>query len=469
MIIREIIIKEIRENISTFKYIFLSGSIVILFILNALVSISDYQDRMDNYNRMNLKVKQERKQKSKQFSGLVFHRFQVIKKPSSEAFISHAKAGKLPNGVQMNFFEISNPQYFKPLDIYSKSFISLDWTNILFYVLSFLCLSLTYNSFSGERLNRTLQLIMSNQVPRISIIIGKYAGLLILITLPVIAGMLITLLIYQLSPDFQLDSIIGKLTGLFFLGTLLFISLNLLIGFLISCLTRQPVVSMSFCLVAWLLFAVVIPGTGWLWSKQTVNIQSVNTIQDKIERKSNELLNSDKYNLRWKPQWIGNPPTKTLLKRINYFQKTQEIKNKMWRTHIQKQFHQTDLAIRFAKISPYAIFRFFGEKLSDNGYSGYKHFYHQAQKYHDHYKQFLISTDKADDESYHQIWNNQHNSKHWMSSKPVDYQDIPKFSYERPDISQTFNEISGNMISMLIWCIVLFGATFMAFIRYDVR
>jgi len=468
MNIKEIIIKEIRENITAAKYLFLAGGIIVLFMVNAFVSISDYQDRMDNFNRIESSVQQERKQMSKKFSDLVFHRFRIIKQPSSEAFISHARASQLPNGVEVDFFEISNSQYFKPLDVYSRSFISLDWTNILLYLLSFLCLAMSYNAFSGERVNRTLQLIFSNQVSRASIIIGKFAGLLLLMLIPVIIGILFHLIIYQFAPDIPKIGI-SEYTGIFIIGVILFASLNLLVGLLISALTTRPMFSMSLCLIAWLVCAIVIPGTGWLWSKQKIDIQSVNSIRDKIERRKNELLKSDQYQLNWNPAWIGKAPTESLLKRIRYFSKTQQIKNKLWKQHINNKFQQTDLAIKIAKFSPYALFRFFGETLSDNGYAGFKHFYHQVRFYHQEYTTFLISKDRTDEDSYHQIWNMQHHAKHWMSSKPVDYQAIPKFSYERPDISQTWREVKGNIIYLLIWCILLFVGSFIAFIRYDVR
>ena len=228
-------------------------------------------------------------------------------------------------------------------------------------------------------------------------------------------------------------------------------------------------VSISLCLIAWLVFAVVIPGTGWLWSKQTVEIQSVNSIRDQINRKSIELLKKDQYSMNSKSSWKGKAPTEGLLKRIHYIQKKQEITNRLWHQHINKQFQQADHAIQFAKISPYAVFRFFGETISDNGYSGHKRFYHQVQNYHSTYKDFLRTRDKQFEDSYHKFWNESWLAPSWMSSKPIDYQAIPKFNYERPNFSQTFQEVKGNIIYLLIWCILLFGFSFIAFIRYDVR
>jgi|GEM_PF-993097 len=468
MFIKEITIKEIHEKITAPSFLFLAGGIILLFILNAVISVSDYRDRVENYNNMHSTVQQELKQKSDNFSDVVFHRFKVLKKPSSKAFIAHAHADNLPNGMNMDFFEISNPRYFKPLDVYSKSFITLDWTNILFYLLSFLCLSLSYNALSGEKVDRTMQLIFSNQVPRASVIAGKFSGLFILVFIPVIIGIVIHIIIFHLVPDIPISGIY-QFTGIFLLGIVLFIAINLLVGLFISALTSAPMVSMSWCLIAWLVFAVVIPGTGWLWSKQMVEIQSVNVIKDKIDRKSDELLKSDQYSLKTKSSWKGKAPNKEMLKRIRFFQKTQEIKNRLWHQHIKKQFQQTDHAIRIAKASPYTIFRFFGERISDNGYFGHKHFYHQVQNYHSTYKKFLRTKDKQFEDSYHKFWNESWFAPNWMSSKPIDYQAIPKFSYERPDISQTFKEVGGNIIYMLIWCIFLFGGTFIAFIRYDVR
>jgi len=468
MFIKEIIIKEIKENITTSKFLFLAGGVIVLFMLNAMVSLSDYQERLENYQSIRRAEQKAQKEQCEQFSNVVFHKLRVVKKPSAESFITHAKADKLPNGVKMDFFEISNPQYFKPLDIYSKSFISLDWTNILFYLISFLCLSLSYNALSGEKINRTLQLVLSNQVPRASVITGKFTGLFTLIMIPILIGMIIHIIIYQLSPEIAIEKT-RPFIALFFTGMLLFVALNLLTGLLISSLTKQPMVSLSLCLIVWLVFAVVIPGTGWLWSKQMVEIQSVHSIKVRIARKSQELLKMNQYSLKSKSSWKGKAPTEGLLKRIHYKQKEQEIMNRLWHRRIQKQFQQTDHAIEFAKISPYAVFRFFGETISDNGYSGHKHFYHQIQNFHSTYKDFLRNRDQKYEDSYHKFWNESWMAPHWMSSKPINYEALPKFTYERPNFSETLRKAKGNILYLLLWCMVLFAGTFIAFVRYDVR
>ena len=60
----------------------------------------------------------------------------------------------------------------------------MDWAFIIGYVLSLIALLFTFDSVSGEREQGTLRLMLANSIPRHTVLIGKFLGALISITIP---------------------------------------------------------------------------------------------------------------------------------------------------------------------------------------------------------------------------------------------------------------------------------------------
>ena len=82
----------------------------------------------------------------------------------------------------------------------------VDWAFIIAYVLSLIALLFTFDSISGERESGTLRLTLANSVPRHAILLGKFLGALISISIPFMLAMLMNLLIISTSSAVHLNA-----------------------------------------------------------------------------------------------------------------------------------------------------------------------------------------------------------------------------------------------------------------------
>jgi len=334
--------------------------------------------------------------------------------------------------------------------------------------MSFICISFAYNAFSGEKVSGTLRLVLSNRVSRWQIITGKWLGILILVLIPLSIGILLNLLIIIIS-GIDLSGRDFIVILYFLLVAIFFLSFNILLGFFISTLTSRPVVSLSISLIIWVILNIAAPSISWLMAKELTPVRSLAKIQARHNEKSGELWRSDMYYDGWRSEWAGQPPNELVLKRAALMDALDELYAATWMDYVNNVFAQTREGIIVSKISPYSLFRFIGETISDNGCSGFVRFYNQARKYHDEYHNFLKAKDRADKDSYHLVVNETWTFKTFMSNKPVEYNEIPVFQYSSPSIRDTIHDTLPDVMILVLWNILLFTGSFFAFVRYDVR
>jgi hypothetical protein len=173
--------------------------------------------------------------------------------------------------------------------------------------------------------------------------------------------------------------------------------------------------------------------------------------------------------MRWDSDWAGQPPNDFVLRRAAGKQAGTHHQLQKWHEYLQKRMNQTHLAIQLSKISPFGVFRFLGERLSDNGYFGYCRFYEQVRRYRSSFIDFAFRKDQEDMDSDHLIWDENWSSRTFTSQKPVAFEEIPQFKYQPPTLRESWNMWRVDMLILVFWCLILFAGTFVAFIRYDVR
>lgn len=467
--ILEIFIKEIREQLITTKMLVSSTLIVVLLIINGYIFNLNYNRRFDKYLEIYNNNQEHIRKNSTKLIDLIFENQRLIKPPSKLAFISEAEEKVLPNGLELNYFTESNPQYYKRQNIYFSTFNSIDWAYILLVFISFICISFSYSAFSGEKVNGTLKLMLSNTITRWQIILGKYFGILIIILIPFLIGIIINLIVLEFNPNLFLKLDDFLMIILFLICTILFISLNILMGFLISCLTQKPVISLSFILIFWIIFNIVIPNISWLLSKKMAPVDSFSKLNETEAQRMYDIDHSGKYSTSWNSDWEDDPPNELVLKRAAGAIEKNKAHNEIWRGYRNTIIAQTKTAINVSKISPFSIFRFVAETISDNGFSGYVNFYYQLRNYQINLQNFLNQKDQADKDSYHLIWDEHWATQFFMSKKGVSFEEIPQFEYQPPSFNQTLNNCKWDILILVLWNLVLFTGTFVAFVRYDVR
>jgi len=465
--IKYIFIKELQSTLSDRRLLFSCLILTLLMVVGGFVSEQQYSSLKNEYEELirDNTSKFDEIQELRLFDVATLKQI-LGKAPSNLSFISQNNKA-LPNGIETNYFRMSIPQKFDSCNNYFRPFVALDWANIIIYLFSFVCLCFAYNAFSGERESGTLRLILSGSVPRWKILIGKLLSLWFILLIPIITGILINLLYFQLSPGIVLSATDYTKVFLFLLFTILILGINILIFFGISLLSPNSTVSSITCLLVWIVFVFVLPNISWLMEKNRSPVPGI----EEQNRKEEALLKNVNHEY-WTYLWENKPPEEGVYKWKGRCDQIEEIHKNVWTEYVNLIFQQTDMSINLSKISPYMTFKWMSDRIADTNYSGYRNFHTQAFNYQTGLRTFINDKDTADPNSYHLFWNTTTffgTCKTFISQKLLQSNEIPYFNYQPTSLKSIFSESRYDIFLLLGWFIVLFIGTFFLFYRYDVR
>ena len=462
-----IFLKELQNYLLNRSIMFTYGVIIILFVLNASVYVFQYHDLFQKYENnvaLNYRDLIYEEEVIRTLPSMVSLQQKIYNRPSSLAFISGTAEGIVPDGVTMKMLEEPDFENFAHYNPHSNPSLSIDWTTLMIYIISFLCLCFSYNAFSGEREDGTLKLMLANRLSRSTIIFAKYFGLLVVFLIPILAGILISCLIFELSPSVHLLSVDYARIGWFFFVSVLMVSLTILLGFFVSTLTKNSYVSLIICLLCWTLLAIVIPNISWIISGQMNKIPTVNAIHSEKTQQISALKDCFM-------GWQGDNSTEQMARdRKDCIDRRTAIHNSLWSDYHNRQMAQTSRAIELSKISPFGLFRFLGDKISGNNFHGYIHFFKDVKNYQLSFHDYIVAKDNADSESRHLIWNEwTWFVRNFMSRQQVIPDEVPQFTFHPQTFRELIADSIGDIYILCFWVIALFAATFIAFVRFDVR
>lgn len=483
--IKNIFFKELKYNLHNSKILIIWGVLLLIFILSAVssfVHISNanrgfdlieqksnekirYDDKAGFLDELIAKSLNEPYERKNSLDMLVFTKQNLVKRASLLSFISGTDAN-IPDGSNMQYFLAPSIETNASSNIYLNSLYSLDWSKICIFLLSFVIICFSFDAFSREKEQGTLKLILVNGISRFSIVIGKYLGLLITFLIPLLLSLVTIIIIVVVSTSMEfLPGDIVKLLIFLFVCTI-FLSINIFLGFTISCLSRISAVSLSTSLIVWTILAIIFPSTSWLGINKIKPIPTIAEVNDKIKTMHNSL--EDCF-LEWRYDWIGKEPSNGVLQRKDCYDRRTKIETDTWRNYYNRLFSQTEAAIKIASISPYSSFQFLCDKLTDNGYYGYNNFYKQVLNYQKQFKKFIEDKDRENKESHHLIWNESYFTCYFMSNQKVNADEMPMFMYKPTLIKEVLESSAWNIFYLSSCMIFLFACTCIAFFRYDVR
>jgi len=465
----EIIKKEIRDLLATQKMIFSAIIIILVMAVNGFVFNINFNKKLAKFNEIENNTSAEMRNQGKSLFNLLFYQQKLIKPPSNLAFISEAEEKMLPNGMWINYFENGQPVFFKEQNIFFSRFNSIDWSFILIYLISFISIAFSYNAFSGEKVKGTLKLVLSNTISKGTLIIGKLIGIFLCIFIPFLIGAILNSIIVELNPNIMLHSVDYALIILFLIAAIIFIMFNILLGFIISTLTSKPIHSLNLVLIFWIFLNIIIPNVSWVFARKIIDVPSEAKIRESANAGVQKIWKSGKYYTGFRWSWKSQPPNEQVKSRAEGSQVRTNLRMQIWQDYLHKQMRQTNIAIGLAKISPFSVFRFISERISDNGFHGYLRFDEHTENYKRTFRDFAFEKDQQDKDSYHLIWNERWASDTFSSRKPVAFEEVPQFEYNKPGFIEILDNCKWDFLILVLWNLVLFVGTFVAFIRYDVR
>ena len=131
---------------------------------------------------------------------------------------------------------------FPDYSVLNYNFASLDQLfELAPMIFMFLIPAITMSSYSEEKQNRTMELLLTKPISELQIILGKYLGNLVLVCLAILPTIIYVISIHQLgSPPGNIDlgEVGGSYLGLFFLSAVL-----VAIGCFASSITTNQIVA----------------------------------------------------------------------------------------------------------------------------------------------------------------------------------------------------------------------------------
>ncbi len=461
---RELVLREILDNLKSLRFMLSFLIILSVFILSGILFIGKYKlavaDWQEN-KKQNLKTLE---QSAKELNLVAMATQRLLGPPPVLGFVCTGFEENLPNVLYINAFSVVTMGNLTRSNFLFPRFSALDWGFIIGIFLSFVALALTFDGISREKEDGTLRLVMTNAFPRYQFVLAKYAGTLFVLMIPVIVSILVNLIIVTVSNYVILTAAHWMQIFLIIVASLIYLSVYILLGLLISALTHRSTTSLVLCLILWAVTVLLIPNTGGLLAQAFYPLPKHSTLQKQIELARNEIWNRYPNEAQSFIDIDRYRPAHRLRAAAN--NEALDVEIKLREDYFNKQVQQVMWGRKWTSISSAAVYQYTLEKLADVGFSRFLNFRGQVQNYRTQLIDFVKKKDALDPESPH--WINPFDGI-LFSTKPIDYTQIPKFDYKLPNIEKLLRESLMDIFLLISVNLILFALSIISFRRFDVR
>lgn len=473
IMIRQIIYKEIIENLLSLRFALSVFLTLCLFAICGYVFVIDYQEQLEDYWRKTNENFSALREQSSVLYQVAFYKQGIYRKPQPLAMCAEGEEKALPNFYEVNAFTTDLPKTKGQANFALPQFSNVDWGLIISLILSFAALVFTYDSFCGEKAAGTLRLTLANTIPRHEVLLGKYAGTMITLAIPMIIGMLVSFIIIIPSKDVVIDGAGWLKILILVLVSLLYLSIFVLLGMFVSSRTGHSANSMAILLLVWVMTVILLPSLCRIVFDVTCEEPTEQELQRRLKESRNEIWdNSQRYgknagnmsnNLS---DSMNNPPARARLQNA-----VMDTRNQLLLEHHNKWLEQALARRNVARISPAVLFQRTCEAIAGTGINRCADMYRQVKRYGGDLKEFIRSTDLEDPQSLHLIGPEHNMAYSWraISHNPVDFDSVPKFQERTMTIGQSLKLAVWDLGLLMLMNLGLFAAAFVSFLRYDVR
>jgi ABC-type transport system involved in multi-copper enzyme maturation permease subunit len=441
--------------------------VISLMATGSLLFIADYRTQLSDYDGQ---VNENLASLTRQVSGpeglyraFSWGRQNIYRRPHHLSFLAEGGEKDLPNGYRVNAFKLEGPDYSLRSNPLLGDFDALDWAFIVGVVLSFAAILLAHDSINGEKQRGTLRLILSNSVPRARFLISKYLSALTLLTIPLIIGSLAGLLIITGSGLVTLTADDWLRVGMLFLVSLLYLSLFIALGLLISTLLKEPQASLVVSLLAWVVLVIVIPSGSTLTGTLQVNVPNAAAVQEEAQRAAAEAKRNYDQRHPHPDNWIMSGQWSPGEPLFRAFQ-VDDARNRVFDRYEDLKAAQVLFSQDLSRVSPTGLYRSAALSISGSGILHYRRFTQQARDYRETLRSFVEALCPGEKTlpSFGQ-------GTHPTARLTIDFQAVPKFEERRTTIGEEWNRAVWDTGVLALLNVILFALTWVLFLRSDVR
>ena len=377
----------------------------------------------------------------------------TVKVGDPPVYMSDAEGNVILSGVWSLSYPDANLQNKSVGPDVSK----VDWAFIIGSILSLIALLFTFDAFSGERERGTLRLMLSNSIPRHTVLIGKFLGALLSISIPFALAVLVNLLLISTANTVHLRIEAWGRLGIIFCLALLYTSLFLALGLLVSTRVQQSAVSLMILLLTWVTLVVFMPSTFASIASSFSPAMSFNEVWKQRNPIQEDLW--DKYE---ESIWSDASDDRTLRGKSEFYTENAERSERWQEERLKYRASQVSRARAITGISPATLLQHLIESFAGTGFERHLQFVENVQLYTRQFREFVADTDRADPQSLHII-----GVREGMSQKPVSPESVPRFE-DTLSLSKDFNTVAMELLLLVLFVVVLLSAAYLAFVRVEV-
>lgn len=453
-----IIKKEILTNLLSFRFAVSLVFCMILIPVSTYVLKDDYKQELSNYSSRVAAYEEHLKTLSSINQIEPLH----DKAPSVlSVMFKRSAANRLIEDSNIGYYfgtDTSNPiPMLLPL---------FDMGAILGVILSLMAILFGYDALISEKEGGTLKLLLSNSVSRSQVLLGKWLGGYISLILPLAISIIISLLIVLIDPILNLRGSDWLALGLILLGALIYISIFFNLAYFISAISRSFAASALISLCIWLFIVLVVPNASIYVASKLRPIPSMQKFQDEMQQLNRKLNEEEGKKIE---AIMSRPHTeeeearvlKEALEENGAFSiilsgvSAGRIKIKA--EFDQKANEQISLARQISAISPYACFTYLTSSLSGTGVEEEQNLSRKGERLFAEFIQYLLDKIKRNARTFADI------------NKRMDVSDMPKFEYIGLSVSERLSDSLIYFLSLVIFNVVFFMASYVAFLRSGAR
>ena len=460
--------RELYDNLNSLRFALATFLLLGLMLTNAVVYLREHPERVQKYSE-NVAAHQNR---LKSHANASFYELaqkgpgNLHKKPSSlhfcagrgEAFLSaHVSSFQSwswqERGLE-GLWTLGYPSATPNRNNLDPDVTKVDWSFIIGYVLSLLALLFTFDSISSERERGTLRLMLANAISRHTVLIGKFLGALISVSIPFTLAVLVNLLVISTSSDVYLGADAWGRLGIIYFIALLYTCLFLALGLLVSARVQRSAVSLVILLLAWVTLVVFMPGTLASIAGRSSSLRADQRASQRFFERREE------FDIRWHE--AREDRRKQLQLSGEYVTKDAEQRERSHEEHLKRRISQVNRARPIIRLSPVTIVEHLFESFAGTGFERHLQFLENVHSYARQFREFIVDTDRADPESLHII-----GVREGVSQKSVNPEAVPKFE-DTLNFRRDFNTAAMDLLLLTLFFVVFFSGASLAFVRVEI-
>ena len=455
--------RELYNNLNSLRFALTTVLLLALMVTNAVRHIREHPKRVQKYrdavtesiNRLTDNANDSLYELARQGPGVLY------KKPSPLHFCAAGGETLLPDKVDTpysrnRFWSLEYPDANISMKNVGPDVSQIDWAFIIGYILSLIALLFTFDAISSEREHGTLRLMLANAIPRHTVLIGKFLGALVSITIPFMLAMLVNLLMLSSASEVHLNTEAWGRLGIILFIALLYTCLFLALGLLVSARVQRSAVSLVILLLTWVTFVAFMPSTLAALASGFSSSMAPHEYTDRYGQSYTKLRKT------WRYAWYESNDEKMLRIRGEWHTKIAVSGERLAGKYLTFKITQVQRARAITRISPAALLQHLLEAFAGTGLDRHQQFTENVQRYAHEYREFVVDMERGDPESLHIM-----GVREGMSQKPVNPEAVPRFEDTR-NIGKDFNTAATELLLLTLFVVVLLAGAYLAFVRVEI-